>query len=395
MLLLLLLVTALVFAQRPEVLVDQACAMCHEKDRGAFRKKTPEAIYQSITTGSMREQAASLTDEQKRIIAENLGGRQIGVAEIADAKTMQNHCSGNPAIDLAAHPAWNGWSADIANTRFQPAKTAGLTADQASKLKLKWAFGLPGAVNVSGQPTVAGGRVFISADTGSVYSLDAATGCVYWSFQADAGVRTAPSVGSIPGNKHAVYFGDAKANAYAVDAATGVLLWKVTVEEHPAARLTGAPKLYEGRLYVPVASAEEPLGGLGTYYPCCTFRGSVVALDAATGKQSWKTYVIAETPRPTRKTSKTQLWGPAGGGVWNSPTIDAKRRALYIGTGDAYTEPAAKTTDAIMALSLDNGKVLWSVQDLGNDAWLVGCNPKMKIARRSWGRITTSVHRRF
>ncbi len=92
------------------------------------------------------------------------------------------------------------------------------------------------------------------------------------------------------------------------------------------------------------------------------------------GKQIWKTYTIAEAPKQVGKNSNGVLrWAPAGGGVWNSPTIDAKRRALYIGTGDAYTSPAPATTDSIMALDLDSGKVLWSVQDTANDTWLAGC----------------------
>jgi polyvinyl alcohol dehydrogenase (cytochrome) len=183
-------------------------------------------------------------------------------------------------------------------------------------------------------------------------------------------VRTAITIDA----RAVAYFGDLKANAYALDASSGKMLWKVHVDEHASARITGAPKVFEGRVYVPVASGEEG-AGVNPNYACCTFRGSVVALDAATGRQLWKTYTIAEEPKPKGKNSNgVQRWAPAGGGVWNSPTIDAKRRALYIGTGDAYTEPAAKTTDAIMALDLESGKILWVAQDTENDAWLVGCN---------------------
>ena len=238
------------------------------------------------------------------------------------------------------------------------------------------------------QPTVVAGRVFVGADTGYVYSLDAATGCVYWSFLAQAGVHSASTVGPIEGHgatKYAVYFGDLKGNVYAVDASTGALLWTVSVDDHPVARITGAPSLYGGRLYVPVASFEEP-AAMGQLYPCCTFRGSVVALDAGTGRQIWKTYVIPEV-QPTRKTSKgVQLYGPAGGGVWNAPTIDPKRHALYVGTGDALTEPAPKNTDAVMALDMETGAVLWSVQDLENDAWISGCpDDKLESCPKSLG----------
>jgi polyvinyl alcohol dehydrogenase (cytochrome) len=278
-----------------------------------------------------------------------------------------------------AGAVWNGWSNDAINSRFQSAQAAGLTADQVPHLKLKWAFGIPYATEMYSQPTVVSGRIFIGGDSGYVYSLDAATGCVYWSFLAQAGVRTAPSIGAVKTHgtaKYAVYFGDQRANAYAVDAATGELLWKQRVEDHPLARIVGAPKLYNGKLYVPLSSGEEGISASSSY-PCCTFRGSVVALDAETGKQIWKTYSVPDSPKPTKKNSSgTQLSAPAGAAIWNSPTIDVKRNALYVGTGDSYTEPAAKNSDAILAMDLDTGKMLWSFQDIRNDSWMVGCDGK-------------------
>ncbi len=273
--------------------------------------------------------------------------------------------------DPASGPAWNGWGVDTSNARFQTEKAAGLTAAQVPRLKLKWAFGFPRAKSVFGQPSVAGGRIFLGVDTGIVYSLDAGTGCVHWSFKAETGVRTAITVARLTKTRSAAFFGDMKAGVYAVDADTGELIWKVRVEDHPTARITGAPKLFEGRLYVPVASSEEGAGG-NPKYPCCTFRGSVVALDAATGRQIWKTYTITDMPQQT----SPNRWEPAGGGVWSSPTIDPKRHALYATTGDAYTEPAAKTTDAIMAMDLDSGKIQWVAQGTENDAWLAGCSAK-------------------
>jgi polyvinyl alcohol dehydrogenase (cytochrome) len=273
--------------------------------------------------------------------------------------------------------SWNGWGADLSNSRFQPAESAQISAADVPKLKLKWAFGFPGVRSVLGQPSVVAGRVYIGVDTGMVYSLNAVAGCMYWSYKADAGVRTAITVAPI-GARYAAYFGDLKANVYAIDATTGDLIWKTHVDDHPSARITGAPKLFENRVYVPVASGEEGAGG-NPNYACCTFRGSVVALDAATGRQIWKTYTLADEPKQAGKNSNGTLrWAPAGGGVWNSPTIDTKRRALYIGTGDAYTSPAPSTTDSIMALDLDSGKILWSVQDTANDTWLAGCTAGAK-----------------
>jgi len=364
------------------------CSTCHKNANEApkapsqqsLMQMTPEAVLAALSSGPMAEQAKSLTDSQKRMIAIYLGGRPLGSAEAGDARTMPNHCAANPDLgDPLNGSAWNGWGVDLANTRFQPAKAADLTASKVPRLKLKWAFGFPNGVHAYGQPSIAGGRVFVGSDTSYVYSLDARTGCIYWSYLAQTGIHTAISIGAVKGQssaKYAIYFGDERANIYAVNAATGELIWKVLVDDHPLAHITGAPKLYEGRLYVPVSVAEETVSS-NLHYPCCTFRGSVVALNANTGRQIWKSYTIAEAPKPVRKNSVgTQLWAPAGASIWVSPTIDVKRRALYVGTGDAYTEPAAKTSDAIIAFDLDTGKMLWSYQDTKNDSWMHGCEPE-------------------
>ena len=302
----------------------------------------------------------------------------LGAAASASAQEaghVSNRCATNPPItNVTSSPSWNGWGADAGNTRFQPGTATQLSAETVPHLKLKWAFGFPGARAVSGQPAVVAGRVFVSADTGDVYALDSISGCTYWSFHADAAVRSSVTVDRpAAGRPYAVFFGDARANAYALDAATGVPLWKVHVDDHPLARITGGVRFFERRVYVPVASGEEGAGG-NPDYECCTARGSVVALDAATGTQIWKTYAIPESPRPTtRNAAGTQLWGPSGAGVWNSPTIDPKRRALYVGTGNGYSAPAAPTTDAIVAMDLDSGKILWSVQGTASDVWLSAC----------------------
>jgi len=297
----------------------------------------------------------------------------LAAAPVA-AQNSPNPCANRTAFDFNGKPSWNGWGAGLTNARFQEAGAAQLAPEQVSRLHLKWAFGFPGARAVYGQPAVAGGRVFLGVDTGAVYSIDAASGCLYWSYQASGPVRSAVSIG--PGrtpDEPLAYFGDLTGNVYALNAITGEQRWKTRVDNHPGAHISGAPQLYQNRLYVPVASGEEGLA-VDASYACCTFRGSVVALDALSGRQVWKTYVIPEAPKPTARNAKgTQQFGPSGGGVWSSPTLDPARHALYVGTGDAYTAPAAKTTDAILALDLDSGKVLWSVQDLAGDAWVVSC----------------------
>jgi polyvinyl alcohol dehydrogenase (cytochrome) len=365
---------------------QERCMTCHGNpdasvkapEPATLRQMTPEAILGALTTGVMKLQGQSLADEEKRQVAESLAGRPLGTGTSGDAAQMPNRCATNPPLaNPASAPAWNGWGVDGGNSRFQPARAAGLTAAEVPRLTLKWAFAYPNGVSALSQPTVVSGRVFVGADTGYMYSLDAGSGCVYWSFKTKAGVRSALSVGPVNGHRparYAAYAGDLLGNVYALDARTGTLLWSGHPEDHFTARVTGAPTLYNGRLYVPISSWEE-FAAASLDYPCCTSRGSVAAFDASTGRQLWKTYVVPEDPQPVRKNSKgVQLWAPAGGSVWNAPTIDARRGVIYFGTGDATTAPAAKTSDAIMALDMNTGRVKWSYQAFPNDSYLVGCD---------------------
>jgi len=341
-------------------------------DTETLAQMTPEAIYGALTTGVMAQQAQNLEDNEKRAIAEFFGGRPLGAVDQGDAKNMTNHCTSNPALSGSpTRSAWNGWGNGLANTRFQSAEDAGFSIDQVPRLRLKWAFGLPAGGETSGQPSVFGGRVFFGDYNSFAYSLDQATGCIHWSFHADAQIRTAAVVGRIKYNGRATYaafFGDKKANVYALDARTGALLWKRNLEPRLLSHITAAPVFYKERLYVGLAGSEE-LVSSDPHYPCCTYRGSLSALDANSGAVIWKTFTIPVEPKPTKKNSLgTQLWAPAGASIWAAPTIDPKLGAIYVGTGNGFTEPAADTSDSIMAFDLKTGKVLWSYQALANDA---------------------------
>jgi len=363
---------------------QQHCMGCHGNPNvpqapapDAIRQMTPERIYQALTTGVMKPQGDALTEDQRKMLATFLSGRPLGSMRSGDAKNMPNRCASNsPMSDPTVGPQWNGWSPDIVNSRFQSGKAAALTPEQVPQLELKWAFGYPDGLSAYGQPSIVSGRVFVGSDTGYVYSLNAETGCVYWSYQAKGAVRPAVSVGPVsghPGTKNAAFFGDAHANVYAVDAQTGQELWTTRVDDHFVARITAAPKVYRGRVYVPVSTSEE-FSASNLDYPCCTFRGSLVALDANTGVPVWKTYIVPE-PKPTRKNSRgVQQYSPSGGSIWNSPTIDEERGAIYVGTGDGQSNPVPDTTDAVVALDLKTGKILWFYQGQANDAFMGGCN---------------------
>jgi polyvinyl alcohol dehydrogenase (cytochrome) len=366
-------------AQSGESLYQKNCAQCHDAgvgrapQRDAFRDMTPEHVLAVMETGAMITMAQAIPAQGRREVARFLTGKELGHA-LSTTPSAQAMCpaESNANFNPAAGPSWSGWGGNTSNTRFQTAAMAGLTADQVPRLKLKWAFGFPGDLTSNGHPTYAGGRVFVGSTGGKVYSLDAATGCIHWYLDAGGQVRAAINIAKI-GSTYAAFFGDASAYVWAVDAATGKQLWKTKVDDFPVARMTSSPVFYDGKLYVGVASGEEATGSVPSY-ECCKFRGSVVALDAATGKQIWKTYTIDEQPKPTTKNKiGTQLWGPSGAPIWSTPAIDPKLNRVYVTTGDNYTEPGTETSDAFIAIDMKSGKKLWVRQMTANDAYTSAC----------------------
>lgn len=362
-----------------EAVYKQHCAACHEGNlprmprRDALRDLAPEHIDTALSSFSMRRQGASLTAAERRAVSEFLTGRPAGSYRAPlEVIPKRAYCAaGNTPVLAGA--AWNGWGLDARNTRFQSAAAAGIAPGDVPRLRVKWAFGFPGVSASGSQVSVVGNRVFVGSRNGVVYALDARTGCLAWAFEADAGVRSTPVVAQGAGAPGLVYFGDAHAQVYALDAATGALKWKTKADEHLDAMITGGVAYANGRVYVPVSSMEEGSAAVPTYQ-CCTFRGSVLALDAVTGRQIWKTYTIPEVPQQTTRSSRgTQLYGPSGAGVWSTPALDPARNRMYVTTGDSYSQPAARSSDAIMALALDTGRIQWVHQALAGDAWTTAC----------------------
>ena len=359
----------------------RACASCHNENqktaptRDVLRQMTPESIFNAMTLGRMQIQAIGLSEAEQRAVAVFLTGKPFAPPKPVE---VLNKCTSSPAMKAPARSGeWNGWGGSAANTRYQPG--GGLTATDLPKLKLKWAFGYHTVTSARAQPTLAGGRLFVASENGEVHALDPKTGCTHWTYKAQAGVRTAMSVGAYKtGNASglAVFFGDSRANAYAVDANTGKELWVRKVDDHKFAAITGAPTYYNGRLFVPVQGLSEEGQGGQAKYECCTFRGSVSALDANTGQVQWKRYTIDEAKPRAKNKDGVQQWGPAGGGIWSSPTVDPRRNMVYIATGNNYAEPSQPTTDAVLALDMGSGVVKWVRQVTPDDNWTLGCQAK-------------------
>jgi len=367
---------------RGEKIFNEVCAPCHEHagtrapNSYLLKLMTPASIYGTLTTGAMRIQAQGLDEEEKSAVVEFLAGARAS----GDAKLLPALCLGPAAqFNYGRPPPFSGWGLDPGNTRYVDSRASGLNAANIARLRLKWAFGVEGAIRMASQPALAGGAIYVGGQDGTVYALEQSSGCLRWQFHASAEVRTGIVVSSWKGGdlsaRPHVYFGDLIGNIYAVDAISGNLLWRDHVDAHPASTLTAAPVLQGDRLYVAVSSIEEGVSGR---YDCCTFRGSIVAYEARSGKRVWQSYLLPKAVFRGTTSSGEKMFGPAGLAIWGAPAIDERRGLLYFGTGDSYTSPAPQLSDAIVAMRLDSGKIVWSYQGTRHDAWNVGCMLKEK-----------------
>ena len=355
------------------VIFHDHCAGCHESStsgapaKTALRFLTAATIYDTLTTGRMRAQAALLSERERHQVAEYLAFDRLIDSQSHPSKRCKPDANW---FDSSRGSVGVGWGIDAENTRLIPAAQAGLTTADLPHLRLAWVFAFPNVSSAVAQPLIAGGGLFVGSQDGTVYALDAQSGCVRWTFKA-----TADIVGSLvlrdTGRAHpTLFFADRWAYAYAIDAITGALAWRSRADDHPSATVMGTPAALENRLFVPVISLDETAAG--PQYSCCTFRGSLVALDTSTGTTLWKRYTI---PAPAVEQFKNALgvpqFAPSGAGLWSAPTIDTKRRLIYFTTGNSYSEPADENSDAVFAIDLASGEVKWRTQTRPDDSWTI------------------------
>ncbi len=372
--------TTRAFAAPPsgEAIFAARCAMCHDAPPSADNRAPPKAVLEQMSVariirtmdfGAMMSLTYMLDRAAREAVASYLG-----VPGEDRAPPPSAFCA-ERAATVAKPDAgdWNGWSPAATNTRYQV--RPGLSAAQLGRLRLKWAFGFAGDVNAFAPPAVLGANLFVGSAGGSVYALDARSGCIRWHYQADGPVRTAMLVAPVDAGdtRHAVLFGDQAGRFYAVGAETGALLWRARPDEHEATKLTGAPLARDGIVYVPVASWEESRP-LNPAYECCTFRGSVVSYRIANGEKVWQSFLVAETPKAGAADARGgRRWGPSGAGTWSAPTLDAARGLLYVTTGNNYTGQTAMS-DAVVALRIADGAVAWSKQLTPGDEFNLSCS---------------------
>ena len=215
--------------------------------------------------------------------------------------------------------------------------------------------------------------LFVAVTSGHLFALDRQSGCIKWHKTLAAPPRTALTLGAMQnGSRSVLFFGDSEAHIVAIDALTGELMWRAdaSVSEHSI--LTGAPVQHEQRLIVPV-SIYEVILALDPDYECCKSHGAVLAMDANTGARLW-VRALTDPAEPQELTKVgTQSYGPSGVPVWSTPTVDASRRLIYVGTGQNASLPATEYSDAVIALDLESGEVVWHFQAIAGDAYNAAC----------------------
>lgn len=361
-------------------LYEESCSGCHDGSVSRaphfswLEMMSASVIYEAMNVGVMSVQAAALADGEKLLITEYLTRTKLESG--AALKVNEPPMCTDGDFDLSSPAQAVNWGHDT--NRYSPSTVAGLTVPEIPNLELKWAFAFPDAFRARSQPTIAMGTVFVGSQDGRVYALDLETGCARWTFSAAAEVRTGIvlSLSEAPMSKDnppLAYFGDIIARFYAVNALTGELVWSLKADDHPSATLTATPAFHEGTVFVPVSSLEV-IPAADPAYECCTFRGSVLAIDATNGDVLWRHHTIPGEPSEVSRTSiGTKVLSPSGAPVWSSPTVDVKRGLIYVGTGENYSSPADENSDAVLAIDMATGARVWTRQSTSGDAWNVAC----------------------
>jgi polyvinyl alcohol dehydrogenase (cytochrome) len=374
------------YAPHPgQAIYEKNCGICHNSSEAtrspaleALQRMRHQTIDYALTEGKMQVQGAALSAAQRSMVIEYLVGKPVNSEEWIAGMLCKPQRQARPAGNATV----TGFGFDARNQRRLTSAQSGLRGQDFERLELAWAMAFPGATAMRSQPAVVGSTLFLPvADAARLFAIDIsqpAAPCLKWTYDSGTPLRTSAAFGKLKGSGRSVLvFGDLAATVHMVDAETGAALWKQRVAISQYSVTTGTPVLHEDRVYVPISQYEIGLGA-NNDHECCKSHGAVTALDAATGNKIWTADTMPDAKPVRDRGDGKMLWGPSGAPIWNSPAIDARRGVLYVGTGEATSEPAAKTTDAILAIDLKDGSIRWSFQATENDIFLVGCGRNSK-----------------
>ncbi|MHA4846291.1 outer membrane protein assembly factor BamB family protein [Flavitalea antarctica] len=349
------------------------CLSCHKESveslapgLGVLATMSPRSIYTSLTTGKMRQQGVALSDDERKKVSEWITKTTMKTSEMS--KDAYTKFSANTISGKSDH---SGWGNNLEGTGFRTTSQAGISTQNVKTLKLKWAFAFPDGTVARGKPAVAGDWLITGSQFGQIYAINKHTGKIGWEFTAAAAIRGAINIVKSKNNVTAI-FADYTSNVYAIDVKTGKQRWNTRAGFEAYSQNTGSVVTYNGKVFVPIVSSEIGSAGLNNY-ECCTSSGGVVALNAETGKIIWTYRILPKAAETVKKKNGKSFYGPSGAPVWCSPTVDAKRGVLYIGTGQNYSDPATISSDALQAINMETGKLVWNFQATGNDAYNLAC----------------------
>jgi polyvinyl alcohol dehydrogenase (cytochrome) len=358
---------------------EENCASCHDNPEqsrapatASLRELNRSTVKYTLELGYMQQQAKNLTPEERAEVIDWLP-RDDGKADewIAKArcpiKLRKVNLEGAPRTAVT-------FGIDDRNTRSQSAAQTGLAKADMPKLELAWAVAFPNSPTMRSQPVIVGDTIFIAAtDSARIYALDTGTGCVKWQYISDLSLRSSLTFADKTATSPAmVLAGDAAGFVHAVNAATGKKVWVSDAKLTRYNRITGAPVVHDGKVFAPVSAIEVNYAN-DDAYECCKGQGALVAFDLASGAKLWTgTTMDPATPQRLSRTG-TQQWGPSGAIIWSTPVVDAKRKALYAGTGENVSWPPTDTSDSIIAYDMDTGARRWVFQATKSDIWNYAC----------------------
>jgi polyvinyl alcohol dehydrogenase (cytochrome) len=358
-----------------KTLFYQTCYGCHNDNTAhlapgftVLSTMTPRAVLAAMDNGKMRQQAAGLSEGQRKAVAEWVTNSKLKTAVLP----VENHAGFPIHNGEPSKYDHSGWGGNTAGTGYRNATQTGINTSNIGSLKLKWVFAFPDATIVRSKPAVIGNWLIVGSQFGDLYAINRFTGKAAWHFSTNAAIRGAIAIHKT--DKQAIaFFADFGTTVYAINLATGKLLWSRRAGFEPQSSNTGSVAVAEGKVFVPITTTEVASAVDGKY-PCCSASGGVVALDERTGNILWTHRVITEASGETGKNNNGKtFYGPSGAPVWCSPTVDTKRGLLYIGTGENYSYPTTSTSDAIQALDIKTGKLIWNFQATKGDAYNTAC----------------------
>lgn len=354
-----------------EKLFERNCSSCHDNPamhaptREALTGFSKETVMIAMEFGKMQPMAAHLSKQEKGLIAIFLAGEAP-----ADEWIAENYCDGQAADESTTYVS--NWGMGNHNRRYMPANMAGINRDNVGGLELAWSLAFPKVSDMRSQPAIIGDTLYFGDKTGKLYAIDRHSGCIRRHTEVLSGIRSAITVAQLADGRDMLVFADSMATIYAVDAHSMEILWQQAARLYDTSVITGSITYFEGRLFVPISSYEVAVSGSPSHV-CCKSHGGVIALNAQDGEQLWAWHATGDATLQGQNADGADIYGPSGGSVWSTPTVDAKRGRIYFGTGENLSHPATDTSDAVVALDMATGELAWMFQATAADVWNAAC----------------------